>query len=240
MPKAGAAHEKQLRPVGLLSYIYRVWMAIRKQHLSLWSRTLHGGRHEGAAELATCTRIDMELASWRGLYTLLALLDCSKCDERFAHALAGQRAVDTGFPGTILNLVFNVYSGPRRPRAHGALSPATAGHNCLIAGCSFAKDLLKAFLRTAAALPMHATFRDCVDDMTLPTTAAAPEEAAERLQDALDTVKAQVIQDNMCLNDDKQQIYGAAQAVRDAWDERNPAPAVDIAKDLGIHHYGYL
>ena len=44
----------------------------------------------------------------------------------------------------------------------------------------------------------------------------------------------------MCLNDDKQQIYGNTQAVRRAWDERNPVPAVHTAKDLGIHHYGYL
>ena len=215
-------------------------MVIRKQHLSTWSRTLHGGRHKGAAELAACTRIDMELASWRGLFTLLALLDCSKCYERVAHALAGQRAVDAGFPDTILNLIFNMYSGPRRLRAHGAISNTTTGHHGLIAGCSFAKDLLKAFLRTAATLPMHATFRDYVDDMTLLSTGATPDEAAMRLQESLDIVKAQLIQDNMCLNDDKQQIYGNTQAVRDAWNERNSVPAVDTAKDLGVHHYGYL
>ena len=32
VPTPGAAHEKQLRPSGLLNYVYRVWMVIRKQH----------------------------------------------------------------------------------------------------------------------------------------------------------------------------------------------------------------
>ena len=214
-------------------------MVIRKQHLHTWSRTLRGGRHKGAAEFAAATRIDMELASWSGLFTLLALLDCSKCYERVAHALAGARARDSGFPDTIFNLIFSLYSGPRRLRAHGAISNPT-GHHGLIAGCSFAKDLLKAFLHTTATLPMQVTFRDYVDDMTPLATGAAPEEAAVHLQQSLGTVEKQLVHDNMCLNDDTQQIYGNTQAVRLAWDARNPVPAAHAAKGLGIHHYAYL
>ena len=98
VPKAGATHEEQLRPKRLLSYVYRIWMVVRKQHFIAWSRTLRRGRRQGAAEMATRTRMDMELADWQGLFTLLALLGCSKCYERVAHAIAGQRAVDTGSP----------------------------------------------------------------------------------------------------------------------------------------------
>ena len=127
VPKPGAAHEKQLRPIGLLSYVYRMWMVIRKQHLSAWSKTLHSGRHQGAAELATRTRIDMELDHWRGLFTLLALLDCSKCYERVEHFVAGHRAIASGFPDTVLNLIMHMYSGTRRLRAHGSIGPPTTG-----------------------------------------------------------------------------------------------------------------
>ena len=147
---------------------------------------------------------------------------------------------EAGFPDTMLNRIFNMYSGPRRLRAHGAISNTATGHHGLIAGCNFAKEPLTAFLRTTATLPIHATFRDYVDGMTLLSTGATPEEAAIRLQESLDIVKAQLIQDNMCLNDEKQQIDGNTQAVRLAWDERNPVPAVHTAKDLGVHHYGYL
>ena len=76
--------------------------------------------------------------------------------------------------------------------------------------------------------------------MTLLSTGATPDEAAIRLQEPLDIAKAQLIRDNMCLNNNKQQIYGNTQAVRPAWNERNSVPAVDTTKDLGIHHYGYL
>ena len=42
MPKPGAETEAQLSPIGILSYIYRVWMAIRKAHTRQWSLSIHG------------------------------------------------------------------------------------------------------------------------------------------------------------------------------------------------------
>ena len=30
VPKEGAQHEKGLRPIGILSYVYRLWMALRR------------------------------------------------------------------------------------------------------------------------------------------------------------------------------------------------------------------
>ena len=137
-----------------------------------------------------------------GQHTLLALLDCSKCYERVEHRTAAARAVETGFPDTVLNLVMNMYSGPRLIRAHGAVSRTATGYHGLIAGCSFAKDLLKAFLTTTALLDVPATFRDYVDDMTLLAHGASPQQAALHLHRALATVKQQLRQDNMSLNDD--------------------------------------
>ena len=128
--------------------------------------------------MATRARMDMELADWQGLFPLPALLDCSKCYERVAHALAGQRAVAIGFPDTLAYLILNMCSGPRRLRAHGAISRPTAGYRRLIAGCSFAKYILKAFLRTTAALPISAAFRVCVDDMTLLAAGTMPQDCA--------------------------------------------------------------
>ncbi len=66
IPKPGAQLEHQLRPIGVLPYVYRVWMAIRKRHLQLWSQTLHGGQHDGAATLAWRTAVQVELDHWRG------------------------------------------------------------------------------------------------------------------------------------------------------------------------------
>ena len=43
MPKPGAMTEAQLRPIGLLPYVYRAWLASRKADATGWSKKLHGG-----------------------------------------------------------------------------------------------------------------------------------------------------------------------------------------------------
>ena len=45
--KQGANTEAQLRPIGILSYIYRIWMAIRKQDTKQWSLRFQGGLTPG-------------------------------------------------------------------------------------------------------------------------------------------------------------------------------------------------
>ena len=75
--------------------------------------------------------------------------------------------------------------------------------------------------------------------MTRLAHGASPHHAAISLHRALATVKQQLRQDNMSLNDDKEQIYGPTVAVRHAWFALTGTPAEGTAKDLGIHHYGY-
>ena len=46
--KGEAQTEARVRPIGILPYIYRVWMAIRKTHTRQWSLKIHGGQtHRG-------------------------------------------------------------------------------------------------------------------------------------------------------------------------------------------------
>ena len=40
IPKEGAESEGQLRPIAILPYIYRVWMAIRKSKIKQWALRL--------------------------------------------------------------------------------------------------------------------------------------------------------------------------------------------------------
>ena len=150
VPKEGGQHEKGLRPIGILSYIYRLWMALRRAVVKPWSLAIHGGSHMGAAECAFRTAVEVEHAGTQGRHALLAFLDCSKCYERVGHALAAERAARSGMPLRVLNMVMNIDSGPRLVRAHGAVALPVLGHHGLIAGCAFAKDVLKAFLKEAA------------------------------------------------------------------------------------------
>ena len=89
--------------------------------------------------------------------------------------------MDTGCPGTIINMAMHIYSGPRYLRVHGAVAKAARGRHGLIAGCSFAKDILKAFLKPISALGRFTTFRDYVDDMVVTAVGANPEQAANKL-----------------------------------------------------------
>ena len=150
-------------------------MAIRKKQARGWSLHLHGGEHSGAAAMACRSRALTELAHWGGKHVLSAFLDCSKCYERIEHRTAGQRATGTGCPATIINMAMHIYNGPRYLRAHGAVAKAASGRHGLIAGCSFAKDILKAFLKPVSALGKVTTFRDYVDDMVVTAVGSNPE-----------------------------------------------------------------
>ena len=237
--KQGAATEAQLRPIGILSYVYRIWMAIRKQDTRQWSLQIHGGKHQGAAALACHTRAQVELAAWKGQSVLMALLDCSKCYERVEHLTAAQRAVDSGCPDTVVNMSMDIYSARRLIRVHGAVARPTAGHHGLIAGCSFAKDYLKSFLGPIAKHATSTNFRDYVDDMVLIAKGDNPGQAAAKLEQDLIQIKNALAADNMVLNDAKQQIYGPTAADRKAWQELTGQAAIGQVKDLGVWHYGY-
>lgn len=85
------------------------------------------------------------LQHMRGRHTLLAFL--SKCYERVGRALAGARAVASWIQGKVVNMVFDLHQGDRHVRAHGAVAQPRRGNHGLVAGCAFAKDILKACTR---------------------------------------------------------------------------------------------
>lgn len=84
----------------------------------------------------------IEAEHYQGDHSLLAFLDCSKCYERVGHALAGRRALRSGLAARVANMLFDMYKGRRHVKV---ARPKTGGHG-LVAGCAFAKDILKAFL----------------------------------------------------------------------------------------------
>ena len=63
VPKEGAQDEKGLRPIGILTYICRPWMALRRAVVRPWSLEIHGGSHMGAAECAFRTAVEVEHAA---------------------------------------------------------------------------------------------------------------------------------------------------------------------------------
>ena len=230
--RAAQAHWNTVIPVP-------IWMAIRKEQARDWSLAIHGGAHEGAAAMASRSRAQAEITHWEGKHTITAFLDCSKCYERIEHETAGKRATSSGCPASIINMAMSIYSGPRYIRVHGAVAKPARGRHGLIAGCSFAKDILKAFLVPISALARGTTFRDYVDDMVITSTGKQADQAVNKLIKDLRQIKKALREDNMQLNEAKEQIFGPTACIRKAWKSATGREADNQVKDLGVFHYGH-
>ena len=96
IPKPGAEHEGEMRPIALLPYVYRLWMCVRKRDVEHWALGLHAGKFRSAEALAWELAAKGEAARLEERHFVAAFLDCSRCYERVAHGHAGDRAVETG------------------------------------------------------------------------------------------------------------------------------------------------
>ena len=150
VPKPGATTEAQLRPIGIMPYTSSVWVAVRRQVTKDWSLRIHNGRHLGASAMAYNIQYRVEMAHWRGQAAILAFLDRSKCCEWVPHRPGAQNAVDSGLQDRIANMVLAQHAGNRVLHAPSSSGRMVSGGHGLIAGCSFAKDLLKSFLLSTA------------------------------------------------------------------------------------------
>lgn len=187
-------------------------MAIRKGQQQRWSLEIHDGKHAGAATCAARTRADIELASYHGKHILLACLDCSKCYESVGHQLAGDKAVGTGLQPRVANVIFDMHNGDRRDKAL-----PEEGNQGLVAGCAFAKGILKAFMTAIKTECPERKLRDCVDDTTLSVEGDTAAECAGRMHTQLEHLKGGLRKDNMALDDGKPPVQGLTKKVRNTW-----------------------
>lgn len=148
------------------------------------------------------------------------------------HRIAGNRALASGRPTQVTNLLMDDYSGSRLARVHGAVAHPVLGAHGLIAECCFAKEIKKSFFLPVARRARMWRFRDYVDDITLHIEAATTGEAVAALHDDLEEVKRARSGESMPLNDAKLPIYGATQARRMAWEALGDK-AVEGARDSG-------
>ena len=113
-----------------------------------------------------------------------------------------------------------------------------SGNHGLVAGCAYAKDVLKAFLTVAASVAAPLFCRDDVDDMTLMTVGSTGTLASKSMHRGLCRVKHVLRKDNMLLNDRKEQVFAQFRSTRHAWEDTGGCPTVDAARDLGVYHVG--
>ena len=110
----------------------------------------------------------------------------------------------------IANLVIDLYQGQRRIKVHGATSRTLRAKAGIIAGCAFAKDVLKAFLEPTREV-MQAECRDYVDDITV-IARGRPQIYHPFFYEQLKAAKQWLTENNMVLNEKKNRFMPITQS----------------------------
>lgn len=173
IPKDGVESEGQLRPIAILPYVYRVWMAVRKRRVKEWVLNLHGGGFRSPEDLVWEVAARAETAKANGRCHAAAYFDCSKCYERVRHDVAMQDALDTGCDPVIVALCFEMYGQDRTISVHGAEIRGIGADRGLLAGCGYAVHYLKATVNRR--IKGENDVRDYVDDVVIQEEAETPE-----------------------------------------------------------------
>ena len=122
IPKDGAENEGQLRPIAILPYVYRVWMAVRKSKVKQWAIKLNDGRFTSPETLVWEIAARAEIATIRGKHFSAAYIDCSKCYERVDHNIAADAAIKTVCYPTIVALSFQMHKMDRFIQVHKSIT----------------------------------------------------------------------------------------------------------------------
>lgn len=190
-------------------------MAIHKEQQKGSLLDIHDGKHARAPTLAARTRANIEVARFECKDTLEAFLDCSKFYGRAGHKLAGGRAAASGLQSRVAVMICDMYKGAGHLIAHGAVvMPRTRNHG-LVAGCAFAKDVLKASIATVKKECPEGRPRDYADDITLGVKGDTTTGCAARMHDQLEKLRNCALpKDHMALIDGKQPALGLRKEVR--------------------------
>ena len=148
LPKEGPPGPLNLRPLTILSVIYRIWAGIRASQLRGWQetwihRSLHGGRagHEtldGVFE----TNLDIEQAQLDAKELFLLLLDYKKLFDFILQEHIWALAAIWGMPKSIIRMLRSFYINLLSVfKFNGHFGDPWKRTNSLAQGCSFSMML---------------------------------------------------------------------------------------------------
>ncbi|MCP4242092.1 MAG: hypothetical protein GY772_16165, partial [bacterium] len=246
IPKPGATDATELRPIGLMPVVYRLWAAARQPFVRQWLRPLEhlvlGGRPGVGAELASLEAgaIAAEaLAS--GEHAAAAFLDVSKAYEGVDHALLAEAALAEGFPPRIAHLAIAAYRGPRRVVLSGSPASRCAfPQRGIIAGCPVAVALMGLYLlrplRGLGDLGLSLV-RGFVDDLALLATGPR-DEVGLRLIAGIDLLITLIRPLGLEPNAAKHQLVASSEAacaqLADRFGTQVGTHAVDLGADFCV------
>ena len=182
MDKPSALDEGKLRPIAILPYVYRIWMAVRKADTREWTRNMHDGAFESAESHAWNLAVKAELVRHEGKVFMAAFLDCVKCYEVLERQLAYDATIAEGRDPAIADLSFCMYRETRTVQVHGAVTDPIQPERGILAGCGIAVHHLKASVNHRLQVP---ELKDYMDDLTFHTVQETVEQAVHYIDKIL-------------------------------------------------------
>ena len=195
--------EGGFRPIGLLPWLARVWMKIRRNVVTEWERNnvrdyLYAGKAKGADVAVWRQAARAEMANVHTVPYAQALLDMVKCFDRVAHDIILREAIALEYPLWMVRLSLAAYRMRRTVRVGIAYSACVLACRGITAGAGHATTELRVVLiriidRALFAFPavVPTLF---VDDLSAEATGPEPH-VKHSLGGFIDQVATELIDD---------------------------------------------
>ena len=213
--KGEGASPTKLRPIGVMSAIYRAWASVRVRDLALWQRSwiddsLHVYRAGHAPEdvwWQMALHIEQSLLTGDDLTGFV--LDWSKCFDRVPIEIVLKLAEHMGMPAGVHSALAGMYRSLRRRfRLSGHVGPSFASTNGIIQGCPLSVLLLNALMNVwASAIRSRAP---SVKPAVFADDAGGYSPCSEDVQQALDVTGRFATVTKQKLNVDKSKVWSTA------------------------------
>ena len=172
--------------------------------------------------------------------TAALMLDISKCYERIPLVALAERAMQQGWPGTVVRMAIRQYAATRWVAVAGAVVNGGRARRGMIPGCAMAVKLLGSFLHeplTRALSPeMRAGLRTYVDDLRIVVKGSVGD-AGKSLQEAFKALRTELEGASECvLQPSKCVALGSSAARRQELAARFRGKGVQVpecTRDLG-------
>jgi hypothetical protein len=140
-----------VRPIALLSSVYRIWAVARVEVARRWEKENHrfyfsAAKGSSALDLAWKQGLDSELAGALGAHMLSVFLDISKFYDNILLGRLLKELLRWGFPVRMSVLVIKMYAGMRHLLFSGSVGVGCSFLQGVLAGCTFATTMVKVYV----------------------------------------------------------------------------------------------
>ena len=240
------------RPISLTSVMYRTWCRLRWDKLRQWQTTIGQrlpwerslpGTQVLQVALMRLLKCEVGRATNRRIISLLIDLQCFYDSVELSQLLELWEPLD--FPPAFMNMIFEVYSGPRLLQAEGITSSPVHCQRGMLAGCPaaplVAKLILAPVMQEFQQKHPKASVDVWVDDISIDFTGTDPHLVCREALAGYEEVKQGLEAVGLQLSVSKTGfLASSAEAKREVTLLRTDSQpkAHDLLKDLGLDSSG--